>query len=437
MSKTFEPALQKRLAEIADRLEQLAHAPELNDPNALRGIIYKELPEVAKAQLAVTAKVTREDLLDMALIFRDTLKEFDRLRFTYQSFGEPDAQGNYLSFTVTTRNSDPLINETIVAQILKCFSGKIEPYAVSVEGDAIRVQFSSKPGDPPGGVSPADLKAEVRSALATAKADKKYAALKNDIENLENNIGEPQAAGQAGRYYLDIGGLPADLVTRDLLRTMIDETHIKHQAEGPVGRKSSFGKTVSGEMRFTAIVALIASLIGQFIYLWFRFEFSGAWGFGAIVALFHDASVALGAVCLVSWLDIMPILLDLNMIAALLTVIGYSVNDTIVIFDRIREVKAAHPTRNLHDVINESVNQTLSRTILTSLTTLLAVLSLFLLGGPSIRDITFPLLVGMFAGVYSTVFIASPLMAWWYRRFGATFSTQPQQTQNAPSGAQI
>lgn len=438
MSKTFEPALQKRLTEIAGRLEQLANSPEMGDPSALRNVIYKELPEVANAQLAVTAKVTKEDLLDMALVFRDKLKEFDRLRFTYQTFGEPDAQGNYLSFTVTTRNDEPLINEAIVAQVLKCFAGKIEPYAVSVEGDAIRVQFSSKPGDPSGGVGAADLKAEVRSALATAKADKKYAALKSDIEKLEDNIGEPQAAGPSGRYFLDIAGLPSDLVGRDLLRTMIDETHIKHQAEGPVGRKSSFGKTVSGEMRLTAIIALIASLMGMFIYLWFRFEFSGAWGFGAIVALFHDATVALGAVCLVSWLDIMPVLLDLNMIAALLTVIGYSANDTIVIFDRIREVKAAHPTRNLHDVINESVNQTLDRTILTSLTTLLAVLSLFILGGPSIRDITFPLLVGMVAGVYSTVFIASPLMAWWYKRFGATFSSQPQQqAQNAPSGAQI
>jgi SecD/SecF fusion protein len=435
MTKAFEPQLQDRLTKVAERLEQLASSPELKDPSALRAIIYKELPEVAKAHMAVTTKLNAEDLQEMAASFRDTLKEFDRLRFTYQSFGEPDEKGNYRSFTVTTRNSDPLINEVIVSQVLVAFGDKVEPYAVSVEGDVIRVQFTSKPGDPTDGVKSIDLKAEVLSAINLALSDKKYEALKADLTKLQ--VGDPQSLGQPGRYFLGISGLPVDVVNRDLIRTMIDETHIKHQAEGPVGRKSSFGKTVSGEMRFTAIIALIASLLGQFVYLWFRFEFSGAWGFGAIVALFHDASVALGAVCLVSWLGIMPVLLDLNMIAALLTVIGYSVNDTIVIFDRIREVKTAHPTRNLHEVINESVNQTLARTILTSLTTLLAVLSLFLLGGPSIRDITFPLLVGMVAGIYSTVFIASPLMAWWYQRFGATFSTQPQQAQNAPSGAQI
>jgi preprotein translocase subunit SecF len=114
-----------------------------------------------------------------------------------------------------------------------------------------------------------------------------------------------------------------------------------------------------------------------------------------------------------------PLRIDLNIIAALLTITGFSVNDTIVVFDRIREVKHAHPTRSYEEIVNEAVNATLSRTILTSLTVLLADAALLIFGGPTIRGMAYTLLVGFAVGTYSSIFIAAPLMIWWWRKFGA------------------
>src|SRR6185295_8476266 len=131
--------------------------------------------------------------------------------------------------------------------------------------------------------------------------------------------------------------------------------------------------------------------LAVFVYLWFRFEFSGAWGFGAIVALIHDVIIAAGAVVVAHMLGF-PILINLNIVAALLTITGFSVNDTIVVFDRIREVKHAHPTRSYEEIVNEACNATLSRTILTSTTVLITVLCLLVFGGPSIKDMAFTLL---------------------------------------------
>jgi preprotein translocase subunit SecF len=162
------------------------------------------------------------------------------------------------------------------------------------------------------------------------------------------------------------------------------------------------GPKVGRDLTKKALLAIVFSWIGILVYVGVRFEFRYA--LGGIVALVHDVLVT------ITFLSVFDKEFDLNIVAALLTIIGYSINDTIVIFDRIRENSRKNTRMPLLDVINLSVNQTLSRTILTSLTVLIVLAVLFFFGGAVIHDFTFALLVGTVAGVYSTVFIASPIV---------------------------
>jgi len=169
-----------------------------------------------------------------------------------------------------------------------------------------------------------------------------------------------------------------------------------------IRRMESVGPKVGRDLTRKALLAIVFSWIGILVYVGFRFEFRYA--LGGIFALVHDILVTVGT------LSLLNKEFDLNIVAALLTIIGYSINDTIVIFDRIRENTRKNIKMPLMDVINLSVNQTLSRTILTSFTVLMVLLALFFFGGSVIHDFAFALLVGCVAGVYSTVFIASPIV---------------------------
>ena len=149
------------------------------------------------------------------------------------------------------------------------------------------------------------------------------------------------------------------------------------------------------------------------VYIAIRFEFGYA--IAAVVALFHDVLFTIGVFCLTNMIPGQHREINLPIIAALLTIVGYSLNDTIVVFDRIRENR--RPGRGTFDkIVNESINQTLSRTIITSLTTLLVVGSLFLFGGAGINDFAYTLLIGIVVGTYSSIFIASPTLLWWSER---------------------
>jgi len=169
-----------------------------------------------------------------------------------------------------------------------------------------------------------------------------------------------------------------------------------------IRRIEMVGPKVGKDLTKKALLAIIFSWIGILIYVGVRFEFRYA--LGGIIALVHDILIT------ITFLSLFEKEFDLNIVAALLTIIGFSINDTIVIFDRIRENARKNNRLSLIEVINESVNQTLSRTILTSLTVLMVLLVLFFFGGTVIHDFTFTLLVGTIAGVYSTVFIASPIV---------------------------
>ena len=169
-----------------------------------------------------------------------------------------------------------------------------------------------------------------------------------------------------------------------------------------VRRIEMVGPKVGKDLTKKALLAIIFSWIGILIYVGVRFEFRYA--LGGIVALIHDVLIT------ITFLSLFDKEFDLNIVAALLTIIGYSINDTIVIFDRIRENARKNIKMPLMDIINVSVNQTLSRTLLTSLTVFIVLIVLFIFGGAVIHDFTFALLVGTVAGVYSTVFIASPIV---------------------------
>ncbi len=170
-------------------------------------------------------------------------------------------------------------------------------------------------------------------------------------------------------------------------------------------RTELVGPKVGEELRRKGVNAVLYAIVGILIYVSWRFEFRFA--LGAILALVHDALITIGV------FSILNKEIDLPIVAAILTIIGYSINDTIVVFDRIRENMRRIRRQSIDRVINGSINETLSRTLLTSLTTLIVVVALFLLGGPVIHNFAFALIIGIVVGTYSSIYIASPVVSLW------------------------
>ncbi len=162
------------------------------------------------------------------------------------------------------------------------------------------------------------------------------------------------------------------------------------------------GSKVSGELRQKGILAIVLALSMVLLYIWFRFEWQFA--VGAVIALFHDVILTIGVFSLTQ------IEFNLSIIAAILTIVGYSLNDTVIVYDRIRENMRKYKKMAMPQLINLSINDTLSRTILTSLTTLLALVALYILGGSGLRGFSFAMIWGVFVGTYSSIFVASPLL---------------------------
>ena len=201
---------------------------------------------------------------------------------------------------------------------------------------------------------------------------------------------------------------------------------------------NKIGGRIAGDMKTKAIAAIVISLLGIVAYIWFRFQHV-MYGLAAVVALIHDVLITLGMIAMSAWLVsnipglangllIEKFQISLPIVAAFLTIIGYSLNDTIVVFDRIREVKGKSPNLSA-DMINTSINQTLARTLLTSLTTFLSVILLYVFGGDGIHGFAFALVVGVIVGTYSSIFIASPSLLWMSQR------AQQTNNQNPPAKA--
>ncbi len=167
-------------------------------------------------------------------------------------------------------------------------------------------------------------------------------------------------------------------------------------------RVENVGPKVSSELLESSIIAISIALAAMLFYIWIRFE----WQFsvGSIIALFHDVIITLGI------FSILSLEINLSIIAAVLTIVGYSMNDTVVIYDRIRENLFKYSKISISDIANLSINETLSRTIITSVTTLLALLSIFILGGEILRGFSFAMILGVLIGTYSSIFVASPIL---------------------------
>ncbi|MBC8197668.1 MAG: protein translocase subunit SecF [Candidatus Marinimicrobia bacterium] len=224
-----------------------------------------------------------------------------------------------------------------------------------------------------------------------------------DITEIRSNL---ESNGFGSAEVIEFGSPNELLIKTDIIENTEDANQKLSSALGnykyEIRRVEMVGPKIGSELRKDAIYAIIMALIGIMVYIWFRFD--RYYAVGSVAALVHDVFITLGIFSLLNK-DI-----DLSIIAALLTIVGYSLNDTIVVFDRIRENIHKHSKERLEGVVNLSLNETLSRTVITSLTTLIVVIVLLLLGGEVIHNFAFALTVGVFVGTYSSIFVASPVM---------------------------
>ena len=226
-----------------------------------------------------------------------------------------------------------------------------------------------------------------------------------------------QESAQGGKSYITIR---TPLNTSDKAEKQIIQA--MPNAGFKVEGSERVGALVGGELAKNSLIALGLGILGILIFVTFRFELSFA--VGAIVALLHDVLMTVGMFALLGRE------LTLTMVGAVLTIAGYSINDTIVVYDRIREGLASGRRGSIEQIMNESINQTLSRTILTSTVTLIPILCLFLFGGPVLRDFSLAIIIGVVVGTYSSIFIASPIVLWWTRARGrSTVSLRREVTE--------
>ena len=187
----------------------------------------------------------------------------------------------------------------------------------------------------------------------------------------------------------------ADMNTIELIRSNLGD-------DITIQRTEIVGPKVSSELIQKGIIAIVIAVFLMLFYIWIRFEWQ--FSIGAVTALIHDVIITMGI------FSLLQIEFNLSIIAALLTIIGYSMNDTVVVYDRIRENLRKYKQMNIYELINQSLNETMSRTLLTSVTTLLALFSLYFLGGEVLRGFTLATIIGVFIGTYSSIFIASQMI---------------------------
>ena len=224
-------------------------------------------------------------------------------------------------------------------------------------------------------------------------------SIRNVLKNM--NLGDINVKkfGQDGDYLIKVEQMgDNNKLIPEIKKNLSDNLN----SEINFRRVENVGPKVSAELLQSGVIAILLSLVAMLFYIWVRFEWQ--FSIGSIIALFHDVIITLGI------FSILSLEINLSIIAAVLTIVGYSMNDTVVIYDRIRENLGKYHRLNISDIANLSINETLARTIITSITTLLALFSIFILGGEILRGFSFAMVLGVLIGTYSSIFVASPIL---------------------------
>jgi preprotein translocase subunit SecF len=261
-----------------------------------------------------------------------------------------------------------------------------------------------------------DLVTRLQDPLARAGVPASEPQLQKLAADLLNFRNTPPRSGLITDWN-QLASVPG--VTPAMLNVLKQEAYLAPFHRNDV---SMVGPKVGAELRNKAVLATLYALAGMLVYIAFRFEW--IYGLGAVIACFHDTIITIGLFSLFNKE------ISMTVIAALLTLVGYSMNDTIVIFDRIRENLKIHRRDSLEDIMNRSVNQTLSRTVMTSGLTFLTVIALFIWGGPVLHGFSFALVCGIIVGTYSSVFVASPIVLFWHN-----YADKRKKRAPAPSPA--
>ena len=239
--------------------------------------------------------------------------------------------------------------------------------------------------------------------LIELRVDSKIIGIADIRSSFSNiNLGDLNVKqfGKEGDYLIKFEKKNFD--DKNNIKTIKENVKNKLQTDVNFRRVESVGPKVSAELLNSGLLAITLALGAMLFYIWVRFEWQ--FSLGSILAIFHDVLITIGLFSLLS-LEI-----NLSIVAAVLTIVGYSMNDTVVIYDRIRENLSKFSSSKIEEITNTSINETLSRTIITSLTTLLALISIFVLGGEILRGFALAMIIGVIIGTYSSIFVASPIL---------------------------
>ena len=247
--------------------------------------------------------------------------------------------------------------------------------------------------------------------------------LRSILNNLELGDIQVQEFGSAKNILIRVeqqaGG---DQIQQNVVNIVKTALNTSLSSDVNFRRTEVVGPKVSSELIKAGVIAIVAAVFAMLVYIWFRFEWQ--FSLGAVIALIHDVLLTLGI------FSLLQLEFNLSIIAAILTIVGYSMNDTVVVYDRVRENLRKYRKKEIIDLLNISINETLSRTIMTSVTTLLALLSLYIFGGSVIKGFTFAMIWGVLVGTYSSIFIAAPLLNYLKVKRDWSVSSAVESTKN-------
>lgn len=385
--------------------------------------ILQDIKQTVKEQISIPSVSIRDDAIQVELKEGITKKDFvatiegiKPLKNDVKSIYALDAPSQL--FTVRVQPlSAAKVQEKIREDIINTFQDNLYKEKINVSfgfignvSQGTELSDTESMGDSVPPVSSAEAIQKNESNQVRARMTLSKPLKKEVIEEVLASAGYPNILDEGleeGQEYQAVSVVFNAQDAEAIKKTLINAFEIPQ----PLKRIVSIGSTVAGEMKGRAILAVIFSCIATIFYVWFRF---GDFRFGssAIIAVIHDILITLGAVAIADYL-FGNMKIDGAIVAAFLTVIGYSLNDTIVIFDRIRENMGGRGKILTPQLVNDSINQTLSRTLLTGITTIGVLFALFFLGGPEIHGFAFVMLVGIIIGTYSTIFIACPMLLRW------------------------